>query len=183
MSTTFPRVRGRRRGYDVDEVEAFLDRARVSFDSDPGSAEVTSEDIRRAAFSLRRGGYAPAEVDVVLERLEDVFARRELEHAIEQGGHERVYGDARSTAQEILDRSVRPRGKRFRRAGPLTLGYAVRDVDALTDRIAACIQAGTPLDVTALRQVAFAAQRGGYQEAQVDLFIDATTEVMLTVRQ
>lgn len=182
MSTTFPRARGSRRGYDVDEVEDFLEEARRAFDGEPGSSEWTSERIRRVAFTLRRGGYDTSEVDTVLERLEDVFAQRELDQAVDRDGQELVYGGARATAQAILDRAVRPRGQRFRRAGPFTPGYAVREVDALADRIAAYIQDGRSIDLAALREVAFAAQRGGYQEAQVDLFIDAMVEVLLTVR-
>lgn len=182
MSSTFPRTRGSKRGYDVDEVEDFLEDARRAYGGEASAEEITAERIRTVAFRMRRGGYAPADVDAALERLEDAFAQRERELAAAAGGEQEVFGRARATAQAILDRAVRPRGQRFRRTGVFTLGYAVREVDAVADRVASYIQHGTPLDLPRLRQVAFAPQRGGYQEAQVDLFIDAVAEVMLAVR-
>ena len=182
MSTTFPRVRGGKRGYDIDEVEDFLEDARRAFSGEPTAAPVTSEMIRRAAFHLRRGGYAPAEVDAALERLEDAFAVRERERDFAQRGEQAVYTSARAAAQTILDRAVRPRGQRFRRVGAFTPGYSVAEVDAVADRVASYIQHGTPLDLAELRRVAFAAQRGGYREGQVDLFLDAVAQIMLAVR-
>ena len=76
-------------------------------------------------------------VDAALERLEDAFAARERDVALAGQGEQAVVGQARTTAQAILDRSVRPRGQRFRRAGLLTPGYSVAEVDAVADRIAA----------------------------------------------
>jgi DivIVA domain-containing protein len=59
----------------------------------------------------------------------------------------------------------------------------VREVDRFTDRIRKFFQAGVPLTVEDIRQVAFQPQRGGYSEAQVDALLDATVSVMLAVRQ
>jgi len=162
---------GSKRGYDLDEVEEFLGEARRAYNGEVTSTPVTSQSIRRVAFRMRRGGYAPAEVDAALERLEDAFAARERETArCGTTGSRRSFGQARSTAQVVLDRTVRPRGQRFRRAGILTPGYSVAEVDAVADRVAEYIQNGAELDLTALREVAFTMQRGGYQEAQVDRF-------------
>ena len=64
-----------------------------------------------------------------------------------------------------------------------TLGYSVREVDALTDRVAQYFQSGKAAQHR--RGAAprpSTAQRGGYQEAQVDLLLDAVTRVMLAVR-
>ena len=99
-----------------------------------------------------------------------------------QAGDQAWYARARGGAQAILDRIVRQRGKRFRRVSILTLGYSVREVDALTDRIAQYFQNGKPLSIDEVRTSAFHGQRGGYQEAQVDLLLDAVTRVMLAVR-
>ncbi|HNP16649.1 MAG TPA: DivIVA domain-containing protein, partial [Terrimesophilobacter sp.] len=72
MSSTFPRTRKSRRGYDIDEVEEFLEEARRVYNAEPGAPTVLgSEEIRRTAFSLQKGGYSPAHVDAALERLED----------------------------------------------------------------------------------------------------------------
>lgn len=183
MSSTFPHTRRSRLGYDVDEVEDFLEDARRAYTAEGGAAALVSADsIRDTAFTMRKGGYSPEHVDAALERLEDAFALRERERAIAQSGDQNWYGRARSSAQVILDRIVRPRGKRFRRVSIFTLGYSVRDVDELTDRIAKYFQKGKALSIEEVRTSAFRAQRGGYQEAQVDLLLDAVTRVMLAVR-
>jgi len=182
VSTPFPRMTGSKRGYDLDEVEDFLEEARRAYNGQGTSTPVTSQSIRRVAFKMRRGGYSPAEVDAALERLEDAFAARERDAALAGQGEQAVIGQTRSTAQVVLDRTARPRGQRFRRAGFLTPGYAVAEVDAVADRVADYIQQGAELDLTGLREVAFTTQRGGYQEAQVDLFLDTVAEVMLAVR-
>ena len=181
MSTTFPRAR--KLGYDIDQVEDFLEDARRAYQAQPGEQTlVTSESIRQQAFTMKKHGYAPSHVDAALERLEDAFATKERERAFREQGDQAWYADARNNAQVLLDRVVRPRGRRFRRVGIFTLGYAVREVDQLADRISAYFQAGRPLSIEDLRTTAFPAQRGGYNEAQVDVVIDSVIEVMLAVR-
>src|SRR5690606_22666419 len=180
---TFPRARKGRLGYDIDEVEDFLEDARRAYTSqDPEVSVITADSIRTTAFSLRKGGYSTTHVDAALERLEDAFAARERNRDIARTGEEAWYAAARATAQEILDRVVRPARKRFRRVTVLTLGYSVADVDAFTDRVAAYFQSGEPLTIEEVRTVAFRAQRGGYHEAQVDYLLDTVIEVMLAVR-
>ena len=181
MSTTFPRAR--KLGYDIDQVEDFLEDARRAYHAQPGEqAIVTAEVIRQQAFTMRKHGYAPSAVDAALERLEDAFATKERERAFREKGDQAWYTEARENAQVLLDRAVRPRGRRFKRVGWFTLGYAVREVDQLTDRMSAYFQAGRPLSIEELRTAVFPAQRGGYNETQVDLVIDDVIEVMLAVR-
>jgi len=181
VSTTFPRVR-RGRGYDIDEVEDFLEDARRAYTGDRGSAQVVDATfIRQVGFTMRRGGYSPSHVDSALERLEDAFAARERDRAIAEVGDNGVYQQARSEAQLLLDRVTRARGHRFRRVGIFTGGYSVRDVDAFADRVAAHLQLGGELTVADAREVLFARQRGGYEETQVDLVIDAVIDLLQTV--
>ncbi|AYF99548.1 DivIVA domain-containing protein [Protaetiibacter intestinalis] len=180
---TFPRARKGRLGYDIDEVEEFLEDARRAYTADhPDATLVNADSIRTTAFSMRKSGYSTTHVDAALERLEDAFAAREREREIAQLGEEGWYAQARETAQAILDRSVRPAGKRFQRVSILTVGYSVRDVDAFADRIAGYFQSGEALTPEDVRTVAFRPQRGGYREAQVDLLLDTVTRVMLAVR-
>jgi DivIVA domain-containing protein len=181
VSTTFPRAR--KLGYDIDQVEDFLEDARRAYHAQPGEATlVSAESIRQQAFVMKKHGYAPSHVDAALERLEDAFATKERENAFRVAGDQAWYAQARSNAQVILDRVVRPRGRRFKRVGWFTLGYSVRDVDILADRMSAYFQAGRPLSIEELRTAAFTPQRGGYQEAQVDIVIDSAIQVMLAVR-
>ena len=130
MSTTFPRAR--KLGYDVDQVEDFLEDARRAYHAQPGEMTlVTAESIRQQAFLMRKRGYSPTHVDAALERLEDAFAVKERDSAFRTAGDQAWYAQARGMAQVILDRVVRPRGRRFKRVGLFTMGYAVRDVDML----------------------------------------------------
>ncbi len=181
VSTTFPKVR-RGRGYDIDEVEDFLEDARRAYTGDQGSAQVVDATfIRQVGFTMRRGGYSPAHVDSALERLEDAFATRERDRSITELGDNGVYQQARSEAQVLLDRATGPRGQRFRRVGLFTGGYSVREVDAFADRIAAHLQVGGELTVADVREVLFSRQRGGYQETQVDVVLDAVIDLLQTV--
>jgi DivIVA domain-containing protein len=184
VSSTFPRTRKSKRGYSVAEVEDFLELARNAYSSagtTPSGLDAAT--IRTTAFGFERAGYSPAHVDAALERLEDAFATRERDAAFARpGGDAAWYGDARTTAQVILDRIDRNYGKRFKRVGFLSLGYHPRDVDALTDRLADYFQNGTPMSVDDVRTAVFRGVNGGYNETQVDVLLDTVVRVMLAVR-
>jgi len=180
---TFPRAHRNRKGYDIAEVEDFLEDAKRAYAAPPGTpAVLTSKQIRNMAFTLRKGGYSTAHVDAALERLEDAFALREREVAIALSGQNDFYSRVRAQAQEILDRAARAPKTRFKRASIFTLGYRVKDVDAFMDRVVAYFQHGEPLTVEEVRTVTFRVVRGGYREAQVDALLDALVEVQLAVR-
>ena len=183
MSTTFPTAQGRTRGYNREQVDAFLAAARAAYDLDDSEPPVmTAADIRRTSFSLARGGYATHAVDAALERLEDAFALRERQRAFAQRGKGEWLSSARETAQVILNRLNRPEGHRFSRTSVLAQGYRVEDVDAIAQRLKAYFETGAPISADTVRTAVFRAQRGGYVESQVDLLLDAVTEVMLAVR-
>lgn len=180
VSTTFPKTR--KRGYNVDQVEDFLEEARRAYSSEPGAnVVVDAASIRQTAFAMQRGGYSSTHVDAALERLEDAFATRERERALQATGPDSWYAETRVIAQEVLDRLARPRGHRFARAGFLITGYRRKDVDALAGRISDHLQTGAPLDISEVRTAAFRPRRGGYREAQVDLLLDSVIDVMLAV--
>lgn len=183
MSNTFPRARGSRKGYNVNQVEDFLEDARQAYTAVPGApAVLRAADIRRTAFAMQRGGYSAPHVDAALERLEDAFAVRERERALTQSGESEWYAGARGAAQEILDRLARPAGQKFRRVSFLTGGYHPEDVDAFAERLTGYFQLGKPMSVEQVRTVTFRGRRGGYREQQVDVLLDAVIEVMLAVR-
>jgi DivIVA domain-containing protein len=184
VATTFPRTRRSQRGYNVGEVEDFLQEARTAYSAPAGSPSVVNaKTIRTTAFGLERGGYSTTHVDAALERLEDAFATRERERAFAApGGDAAWYTQARSTAQVLLNRLDRPVGKRFARVGALSQGYNPRDVDAFGDRLADYFQRGKAMSVDEVRTVVFRSSRGGYNETQVDLVLDTVISVMLAVK-
>ncbi len=177
-STAFPIAERGRRGYDVDEVDAFLEEARLAYE---GSADspITIEVLRHQAFSLKRGGYSTPHVDAALERLEEVFAARARQQAVAAGTESVLLMDVRDTAQAIVNRLARPAGKRFRHAGPVTLGYRRSDVDQFADKLLRYFSEGWPMTIADVRTVVFREQRGGYREDQVDALLDAVIDVML----
>ncbi len=175
VTSTFPRARSGKPGYDAAEVDAFLERAREAF--------AAPDEIRHTAFRLvRKDGYSARHVDAALERLEEAFAAREREHAIARVGSEAYYADARAAAQEIIDRLARPAGARFRRVSPLTRGYHPADVDAFSARISAYFEKGQALPIETVRTIAFRSRYRGYHETQVDLLLDTVVRLMLAVR-
>ncbi len=179
MPTSFPRER-RRPGYDPAEVDRFVTAARAAFDGRGG--RLTAAEIRRTAFTMRRGGYVAASVDAAMERLEDAFATREREAATSNGGERAYYAGTRQLAKEIIARLERPDGQRFARVGFSRIGYSVREVDRFARAARAYFEDGAQVRVERVRSVAFKPRRGGYSEAQVDLLIDGLVETMLAVR-
>jgi DivIVA domain-containing protein len=71
----FPRSRFIRRGYDLDEVDEFVDRvlARLNDTDGTDSTQLTVEDVRLKGFKSRRGGYAEHAVDETLDRVVEVL--------------------------------------------------------------------------------------------------------------
>lgn len=179
-ATPFPDAPRRSKGYEKRAVDAFLAKAREAFEGDDEGV-LRSSEVRAVSFPLVRGGYAVAPVDAALGRVEDAFAAREREHALSRLGARAWVAETRDTAQVVLDRLGRPRGRRFHRVSFLHYGYRVDEVDVVADRIARYLAAGDPVTPDQVRSVAFRLQRGGYREAQVDAVLDAVVEVMLAV--
>jgi DivIVA domain-containing protein len=183
VSTTFPKARRSSQGYDIAQVEDFLEDARRAYSATPGTpAVLSSRGIRSTAFALQKGGYATASVDAALERLEDAFAARERDIAIAAQGERAWYERVRGEAQEILDRVAGHGGARFDRVSSFTLGYDRKGVDAFCERLVDYFQNGRALPIDAVRTVTFRSVRGGYREVQVDAVLDAAIDVMLAVR-
>jgi len=185
VSAPFPRTRTSTLGYDVEEVDDFLAKARLAYDerlASTGGYALTSEMVRNTAFGMQKGGYYAPAVDAALERLEDAFALRERDRAYQAAGDEAWYAEARRRAGEILARLERPAGQKFARAGFLRVGYHPKDVDAFTQYLIEYFRSGADVTVTDVRTVVFRSRRGGYSEAQVDAVLDAVVDVMLAVR-
>lgn len=184
MTATFPLARSGKPGYHVDEVDAFLDRAREAFATPAGAdTPLTSDEIRHTAFRLvRRDGYSARHVDAALERLEESFAGRERDYAIARDGSEAYYAEARATAQEIINRLARPARAKFRRVSPVTQGYHPDDVDLFAARVSSYFENGQALPVETVRTIAFRSRYRGYDETQVDVLLDTVIRLMLAVR-
>ena len=74
------RRRALRRGYKVDEVDAFLDRVEATLNGETG-APITAQEVHDVVFRVRFGGYDEWQVDLHLDRVE-----RQLGELEERGG-------------------------------------------------------------------------------------------------
>ena len=192
--TPFERVGRGKYGYNTRQVDEFVSRVRNRYGTEdsPGTArapqragtgdggDLTSRDVRSVAFDAARGGYDPQAVDLALDRFEDIFAEQEREQAAATGDDKQLLAAARAMAL-ITGRLHRRAGERFRRPSRRRVpSYNVEDVDALCDRLLAHFTDGAALSVDAARSAVFREAKGaeGYEEAQVDAFLDWVVEVM-----
>lgn len=165
-------------GYHRRQVDQFMARARVAYE---GSGGLRSSDIRRITFDAVKGGYAADQVDDVLDRLEDALAQAERQERILSEGEEVWSARVQGSVEILRGRLRRPDGERFRRPSrPDAASYDVGGVDALCRRLLARFEEHDPLDVDEVRRAVFSAATGarGYDEAQVDAFLDASIDVL-----
>ena len=183
MSSIFTETSGRKLGYNPEQVDLFMEKARAAFEEAEGHEPVSSREIRSKGFDLVKHGYEPDQVDGALDRLEDVFVDRERQRGIAQLGEAEWLRQAQSQASAVVARLQRPRGERFRRGGLLTVGYDVKQVDALGDRIVEVFTVGGELTISELRDAVFLRKSRGYDEAQVDALLDAVVEVLQAIQE
>jgi DivIVA domain-containing protein len=66
----FPRAAALRRGYDLDDVDDFVDRVLGAFqDEGPDGHPLAVDDVRSVVFRPRRGGYREDAVDDALDHV------------------------------------------------------------------------------------------------------------------
>jgi DivIVA domain-containing protein len=89
------RRRALRRGYKVDEVDAFLDRVEATLQGEPIGTPVTAQEVHDVVFRVRFGGYDEWQVDLHLDRVE-----RQLGDLEERTGGFARQGAARPALRE-----------------------------------------------------------------------------------
>ncbi|RYQ41609.1 DivIVA domain-containing protein [Bifidobacterium pseudolongum] len=197
-TTTIARVGKRKKGYDVHQVDAFLEQAHALYEAD--GIQLHRSDIQDASFDIVKGGYAIPEVDAALERLEQAVTDKQTQYDIAQLG--RVAWKAQTEAQfQELDRHAqRAEGQRFAPAQPKTPSYDRKQVDRLIDRVLAKAEAelerisagssgrqGPEADPTLTSQyvedVSFTQRKGkhGYDERQVDYYLNACVNLLASL--
>jgi DivIVA domain-containing protein len=182
---SFDRVQRNQYGYNAKQVDQFLERARVSFEA-PGSAgrPVKSADVRAVTFDPVKGGYSAAGVDAALDRLEDALALRERDELIGERGEEAWLREIGRLAGLLRGRLHRPDGERFRRPSKAKArSYNTADVDDLCHELIGYLESERPLSVDNVRRAVFrpAVGRDGYEESQVDAFLDRVVQLMAAI--
>lgn len=181
--SAFPLAARGQLGYQVEQVDVFLDRARQTYDQEQAiSNPVTSVEIRHTAFALKRHGYSARFVDAAMDRLEEVFYERERRARTAEIGEEAWWAETGQLLREVRGRLDRPRGKRFAVRGPFASGYRRSQVDAFLDRVSALFAGEDQLSTGEVRGVVFHSQWRGYNEDQVDALLDSVIELLLGTR-
>ena len=168
----FATVRKGKLGYSKTEVDLLIARAPGQYAS-PTAHVLDWRELSNHVFSMEKNGYQPAAVDAAIEKLQDTFAQKELAERI-------VAIDP--IAQALAARVSRPKGKRFKRANVLGLGYSRSQVDAVLTLVGDYLEGTEELQIGEVRELKFKLKRGGYIESQVDAYIDRLVEHIQTKR-
>lgn len=185
IPASFERVRGNEFGYNAKQVDRFLQQAKVALET-PKAANpaIGSGDVRAVAFDPVKGGYSAAVVDAALDRLEDAFARRERDELIAARGEDAWLREIGKLSGILRGRLHRPDGERFRRPEKRkTRSYNTADVDRLCRELIGYLEEDQPLSVDNVRRAVFRPATGpdGYEETQVDAFLDRVVELMAAI--
>ncbi|EPD26933.1 DivIVA domain-containing protein [Actinotignum sp. GS-2025f] len=177
--STFKRVGPLTRGYNTEQVDDFLARAKDAYSR--GTGDMDETDVRRAGFSRQRGGYDPARVDAALDRLEAAFIHLKRANTIGARGEQAWLNLAYQDAKSLYPRLLRPAGQRF--ADAEGWGYRKSDVDELLDRLARYFDGEETITSEVVRDAIFPESRGknAYDEAVVDVFLERAVSVLLAV--
>lgn len=177
MSYQFKLAGKRKLGYEPNQVNEFLDFAKEQF-ANLESELIDAKSLRNTRFRLVKNGYSISAVDAAMEKLEDVFATRELERSAANDGIHTFENHLQEGMELISNRVKRKKGRRFKRRFYLYRGYNRRQVDSFCAEVAAHLELKKELAVRAVRLTTFRTQRGGYAEYQVDAFIEKLVEVL-----
>jgi DivIVA domain-containing protein len=177
LTKKFTLAKGRKHGYSVEQVDAFVEMARQQYEKPEGYL-LASERVRETEFDLVRGGYDVIEVDSALDRIEDALADRELKRKRESRGEHALVDQLQRTSEIVKTRAERPKKKRFERVSWPARGYNRKQVDVLCNLVLEHLVNSEPLTMSEVRRIVFSAQRGGYAENQVDAFIDRVIQIL-----
>jgi DivIVA domain-containing protein len=177
VSYSFPTSAPKQLGYEKAQVDQFVAKARAQY-SDISLEVVTANLLRNTEFDLVNGGYEIISVDTAMDRLEDAFAAREINHQKQAGGQAAIEDRLMRITEIVYGRILRPNRKKFSNVGLLLRGYNRKQVDSLCEQVSAHLYSGVPLQLNVVRRAIFKADRGGYVESQVDAFIDRVIEIL-----
>lgn len=186
------RVGKRKLGYNISQVDTFLERAHKLYESD--DARLTQQDIQDVSFELERNGYVIGQVDAALSRLERAVVDKCTEHELSECG--RVVWKARveELYRKLLQHAQRDYRNRFDEGVARRPSYARKQVDIMVDqaldKIAFMLghelewetDEDTLKDIDAdyVSNVVFTQRTGkhGYDERQVDYYLNACIRLL-----
>lgn len=168
------------KGYDIEEVNAFLERAKKAYNG-PVSDSFDENTVRNAAFHAARRGYAPADIDDALDRLEAAFLHKRRAAVVAERGENAWLNSTYKDAKSLYPRLLRPSGQRFQDADGW--GYAKSEVDELIGRLSSYFDGKSDLCAADIRSAVFSSAKGekAYDEAVVDVYLERAASVLLAV--
>ncbi len=169
--------RAKRFGYNIEQVEKFLAAAKSQY-LDPTVQIFDVGSLRATRFDLERNGYLIGAVDSAIEKLEDVFAQRELERELLSLGYGEFVQQLNSLKELLGSRVNRKNGHKFDRRRWPNQGYSRKQVDQLCSQLATHLNGTLLVSAKDVRLSVFKTKRGGYAEHQVDAFIDKFVELI-----
>ncbi|PJM73681.1 cell division protein DivIVA [Bifidobacterium primatium] len=184
----------RKWGYDVGQVDSFLERAHTLYeDAEP---KMTQEDIQNVSFALEKDGYVISQVDAALNRLEKAVVDKQTQWDVNTTGRVAWRATTEQLAHSLYPRAKRPAKERFAPGADKRPSYDRKQVDRLVDQIVekirhelgetrqhqsdAAARAEAELTSVKVSNVIFTQRKGkrGYSERQVDAYLNRAVQVL-----
>ena len=175
MTYAFNRSGKRKLGYNITQVDEFLQLARDQY-ANSSKSLLTAEDVRTTRFELQRNGYSISVVDAALEKLEDVFAANEYGKELLKVGYFDFTEDLSDVKKLVIARCNRKNRRKFAKRVWPNKGYSTKQVDKFCSQLGQKLERKAKLTVKELRVATFKSKRGGYAEYQVDAFLETVVE-------
>lgn len=182
----------RKWGYDTAQVDEFLARAHTLYEAE--RPQLTQRDIQAVSFDLVKDGYAIAQVDAALSRLERAVVDKHTSWELAHGGRVPFKVRSEEMLAQLANHGDREPRHRFKDGEAKKPSYDRKQVDRVVDQVIAKassaleVQGALPpdskelLDVTASRvaNVIFTQRKGkrGYDERAVDYYLDVAVQLL-----
>lgn len=191
-SSCIERVGKRKKGYSVEQVNDFLERAHSLYES--SDISLTQKDIQDVSFDLEDEGYAIPQVDAALSRLERAVVDKTTQYEISNRGKVVWKAQADEEYRVLLSHSQRDYKMRFDSAQSRKPSYDKKQVDNVVnkslDKIAVLLGYNPvwgsslsdldKIDAMFVSNVLFTQRSGkrGYDERQVDYYLNACVRLL-----
>lgn len=191
-SSGIERVGKRKKGYSVEQVNDFLERAHSLYES--SDISLTQKDIQDVSFDLEDEGYAIPQVDAALSRLERAVVDKTTQYEISNRGKIVWKAQADEEYRVLLSHSQRDYKMRFDSAQSRKPSYDKKQVDNVVnkslDKIAVLLGYNPvwgsslsdldKIDAMFVSNVLFTQRSGkrGYDERQVDYYLNACVRLL-----
>ena len=176
----------RKWGYDIAQVDEFLDRAHKAYDSlEP---LLKQEDIQNVSFGLQKGGYSIPQIDAALSRLERAVVDRRTLWDLQRMGRVAWRAQTEALVNTIRGRVKRADNERFSDGEKGSPSYdrkqvykLIREIsDAVEDELNNTVSEANEINSSYVENVVFTQRTGakGYSEAQVDAYLNRVVQIL-----